>query len=470
MTVDAIYARLYEQGVRCVCLCPGARNAAFVKKLPKTMESINFFEERSAGFFALGRIQQTKKPVAVIITSGTAVGELLPAVMEAYYAMLPLIVVSADRPKRFRGSGSPQVAEQEGIFGFFAETYEADWVLDNRPIHINVFLEDPIPRPPLLEVTERAGHYPLCLLGALDANEYARLRAVLPRDVPLLAESLSGFWDTSLQEIRLLDRLREAAYPVDCIYRFGGLPTSRLWRDLESFDIPVISWTKLPFPGLARPSVRYDLSCETFLELLDKRNRLDLSFFDRDAELKNSLHALLERFPASEPALMKRAAEALVTKEGSVFLGNSLPIRIFDLVCSHVQAKRFYASRGLSGIDGQLSTFLGTLDGSSCIGFFGDLTALYDLAAPWVMSQVKAPFVICIMNNHGGRIFDRLFHGDARFQNEHNFDFSGWAEMFGMRYVKIDGAAAIIAEQAQVYELVPDYTQTQAFWEAYDRF
>jgi 2-succinyl-5-enolpyruvyl-6-hydroxy-3-cyclohexene-1-carboxylate synthase len=113
-----ILLQLFKQGVKTLCLCPGARNAPFIALLEKNknFEVLSFFDERSAGFFALGRSRRDGQPVAVLTTSGTAVSELLSPVIEAHYTHTPLVVLSSDRPKRLRGTGAPQAIEQAQIF------------------------------------------------------------------------------------------------------------------------------------------------------------------------------------------------------------------------------------------------------------------------------------------------------------------------------------------------------------------
>src|SRR4051812_33840592 len=102
-----VIEQLLGAGVKEFCLAPGARNSPFVVLFDENphLKVYNFFEERSAGYFALGRIAATRTPVAVITTSGTAASELVPAAVEGTYSSLPLIMVTADRPKRYRGSG-----------------------------------------------------------------------------------------------------------------------------------------------------------------------------------------------------------------------------------------------------------------------------------------------------------------------------------------------------------------------------
>lgn len=84
------------------------------------------FDERSAAFFALGRIQDMGLPVAVVTTSGTAAAELLPAVVEAYYQRRPLLLLTADRPAACRGSAAPQAIEQVDLFGIYAPTIDLE--------------------------------------------------------------------------------------------------------------------------------------------------------------------------------------------------------------------------------------------------------------------------------------------------------------------------------------------------------
>jgi 2-succinyl-5-enolpyruvyl-6-hydroxy-3-cyclohexene-1-carboxylate synthase len=153
--VFSVLQQLLRVGVKELCVCPGGRNAAFVVELSKSTEFETFFwyEERSAAFFALGKTKIHNRPSAVITTSGTAAAELLPAAIEAYFSGNPLILVTADRPRRFRGTGAPQTIEQVGLFGTYA-TYSQDLEGDEQcdlmhwnqvsPAHINVCFEEPL--------------------------------------------------------------------------------------------------------------------------------------------------------------------------------------------------------------------------------------------------------------------------------------------------------------------------------------
>lgn len=160
--------RLVEQvrelGTNDFCSCAGSRNSPLIAVLaeltsrhaerseasqpPRSFASLrmtlfSFVDERSAAFFAIGRTKLSGRPAAVVTTSGTAVAELLPAVVEAYYSALPLVLITADRPSRFRGSGAPQAIEQIGIFGSYAATSLDGWTR-STPLHINIEFDEPL--------------------------------------------------------------------------------------------------------------------------------------------------------------------------------------------------------------------------------------------------------------------------------------------------------------------------------------
>ncbi|MDV3222471.1 thiamine pyrophosphate-binding protein, partial [Intrasporangium sp.] len=125
----ALLQALWSGGVREVVLAPGSRSAPLALALHAADAAGDLrlhvrVDERTAGFLALGLTKGSRRPVAVVTTSGTAVGNLLPAVMEAHHTALPLVVISADRPERLRGTGANQTTLQAGIFGHFAPCHD----------------------------------------------------------------------------------------------------------------------------------------------------------------------------------------------------------------------------------------------------------------------------------------------------------------------------------------------------------
>ena len=141
--------------IKDVIICPGGRNIPLVFQLEDdpSFNPYFWYEERSAAFFAIGRSRISGVPIAVVTTSGTAAGELLPATMEAYYSSVPLLLITADRPRSMRQSGAPQTTDQVGLFHkhvTFALDVEGEeplclskWDLKG-PAHLNVCFEEPL--------------------------------------------------------------------------------------------------------------------------------------------------------------------------------------------------------------------------------------------------------------------------------------------------------------------------------------
>ena len=204
-------AAIRSLGVTDFCVCAGSRNAPLLAVLGKTQQikTYTFVDERSAAFFALGVGKRLGRPACVVTTSGTAVAELLPAAIEAHYSGVPLVLLTADRPARFRGTGAPQSIDQRGIFGVHACTRIDDWD-GTAALHINVEFDEPLiddeveadaPWPvrmrahvtpdvtPVPIVFEK----PLLLIGGLGSEDRDRVRELaLQLNAPVYAEPLSG--------------------------------------------------------------------------------------------------------------------------------------------------------------------------------------------------------------------------------------------------------------------------------------
>ena len=467
-----LIARVRGAGVSEFCVCAGSRNAPLLYVLADT-PVYSFIDERSAAFFAIGRIKRDGTPVAVVTTSGTAAAELLPACVEAYYAGLPLVLITADRPARFRGTGAPQSIEQVGLFGVYASSDIDNWGC-RGPLHCNIEFDEP-----LLESgdgtygtngtygtyeshTSHRSHKshkshgqgnPLVILGGLAPQDRARVRDFVDRlGAPVYAEALSGLRGVIGNEITAGERMISRGH-FDGVIRIGNVPTLRFWRDLEESDVPVVSYSRLPFAGLSRGEL-----CS--IDELPEPERVESDdFLERDRDFAKRLAQILDDEPASELAMLRELSRTI---DGRVYLGNSLPIREWDLVA---ERKPFECdgNRGANGIDGQLSTFFGwCAPGANNWCVIGDLTALYDANAPWIVPQLDAKFTICIINNGGGRIFSRvasLKRMDERYrrrviENEHAIRFDKWAEMWGI--------------SEHVIELRPDPEASARVWARYD--
>ena len=504
---------LAAAGVAEYSVCPGGRNSPLVVVLDgaRGIQRHYGFEERSTAFFALGRARATGRPVAVVTTSGTAAAELLPAAVEAHYEAIPLVLVTADRPPAYRQTGAPQTIEQVGLFGEYAPTvydgYDGRGGPDlsrwdgSHPVHLNVCFDEPLvdgpvpalellpaaphrpavrPDPAAVDALLRAARRPLVLVGALDPDDRAGVRDFLRAlAAPVYAEATSGLReDPALASLRFAsgERVLSAIEP-DAVLRIGGVPTVRFWRDLETRlrDVPVCVVSRAPFPGLTRARVVRGqpgsvLSAVTAVTAGATGATGASEWLKRDRTRAERLRALLAAEPQSEPGMIA-ALSGLVPPQALVYLGNSLPVREWDLAAAREpRGWDVVASRGANGIDGQLSTFLGHCrPGREHWAIVGDLTALYDLAAPWMLRGLDAgPVRMVIVNNGGGQIFARL-SPHAVLRNEHTLAFGEWARMWGLpyqRWTTVPESAP--GDPRGVIELVPDREATQRFWDAHD--
>ena len=121
----AFVAELAAAGVRDAIVCPGSRSTPLALALavsPDVRVRV-LLDERAAGFFALGMARTDRRPVVVLVTSGTAAVELAPAVVEAAYSRVPLVVLTADRPAELRDRGAAQTIDQDHLYGRAAKWF-----------------------------------------------------------------------------------------------------------------------------------------------------------------------------------------------------------------------------------------------------------------------------------------------------------------------------------------------------------
>ncbi len=287
--VEAFVTELVRAGLRHVCIAPGARSTPLTLVLAARPElrAWSHVDERSAAFFALGLAKASRTPVAVVCTSGTAAANFFPAVVEAAYARVPLVLLTADRPPELRDCGAPQAIDQIKLYGshakWFAEVGGAEAGLDYvrglacrsvataaaapaGPVHLNwAFREPLVPEAPpatgpvaappahavareplrvasdstVVTLVARLARTPrgVIVCGPLDHDAAAveaitRLAARL--GYPVLADATSqvrGARDTShvvdAYDVLLRDSEFAARAVPDLVLRIGALPTSK---------------------------------------------------------------------------------------------------------------------------------------------------------------------------------------------------------------------------------------------------
>lgn len=506
-TAVEVLGNAVKAGVGEFVVCGGARNAVLLEVLSKMEESgkvkvWSHFEERSAGFFALGRTMATGKSCAVVVTSGTAVAELLPSVVEAFYQARPLVLITANRPAGFRKSGAPQTIEQVGIFSGYAAADPETWE-GKGPLHLNVELEEDFTIGEVdfggLEVggfavdfgkpnvgglarwlRERAMDGLVVMIGDLESGEQEEVfHFCEDLAAPVVADATSGLREV-LQHLAVVDADEVLkANPPSKVLRLGGVPSGRFWRDLEAIpEVSVWSVCRNGLRGLGREAEVTQGSLERILPAMGEMEEIgDVADLLEGAEGRGQrIEEALEAFPDSEQGWM-RTLSVYASIGSGVYLGNSLPIREWNACAQWEKPVRVVrANRGANGIDGQVSAWLGaSADEEDAWGIFGDLTALYDLAGLKMLGQVELKGrVMAVINNGGGRIFDRVPRLGGMSERAKEWmaaatpvDFGAIAEAWGMEHVRVtradefDGAGS--DGKAVLLEIVPDAGQTRGF-------
>ncbi|GAA1135493.1 2-succinyl-5-enolpyruvyl-6-hydroxy-3-cyclohexene-1-carboxylate synthase [Nocardioides aquiterrae] len=445
----SVVARLVEAGVTEVVVAPGSRNAplSFAAYDAATAGLVRLhtrIDERTAGFLALGLCRNGRR-AAVVCTSGTAVANLHPAVLEAAHADVDLVVVTADRPARMRGTSANQTTDQAGIFGPLVETQDAagDYdLLVPGPVHLNVPLDEPLvpedrwvpdvapglpvsrARPASLTVLP-VGPRTVVVAGD-DAGPPARVLAE-QAGWPLLAEPSSGSRTgaNAIRAYRLLlgselgdriERVVVAGHPT------LSRPVTRLLGRAEVVDLGAWGvWRERPFPvseriiGGVGPDVPDDPAW------LDEWRAADLS-------VSRQLDALLAAEPDLTPHEVAGAVARQLPEGGLLVVGASSPIRDLDLMVPRYRVgarRKVLANRGLSGIDGTVSTAIGAAlarpSSSRSLALMGDVTFLHDANGLVIGPGEPVPdLTIVVVNDDGGSIFTMLEQGAGEYAEQYD--------------------------------------------------
>ena len=417
-TARAILSALDDLGLTHVLYCPGSRSAPFAYALESGAfggHAMPVLDERGAGFAAVGLARTGALP-AVIVTSGTAVAELTPAVLEASHARLPLLVISADRPGELRGVGASQATFQSGLFGVHAracvdlEPQEPSRALVGQlsravaaacgaptgtpgPVQINVAFRDPltpqsrasgaagdaqdeamasfVPRPTRVQPTSAAPERWEDVVGAARAGLIVAGEGASPlaaqwsraSGFPLLAEPASGAWAgggvTPYEQAIVSSPL---AGEVDTVVVTGRPTLSRpIHALLARPDVRVVvvdahaPWVDISGnASVVVPALAAPLRPTCGAEWAARvRAAADEAGLRIDALLATgSGHTML--------SLARTVASAT---RGPLVLGASNPVRAFDLAVESLAGRPVFSNRGQAGIDGTIATAVGIAAG-----------------------------------------------------------------------------------------------------------
>jgi 2-succinyl-5-enolpyruvyl-6-hydroxy-3-cyclohexene-1-carboxylate synthase len=445
----AVVTALLDAGVTEIVVAPGSRNAplsfaAYDAEEAGLVRLHTRVDERSAGFLALG-LSKVGARAAVVCTSGTAVANLHPALLEAVHAGVPMVAVTADRPERLRGTSANQTTEQVGVFGWLVPVVDlaeggAPPVVGAGPLHLNVQLDEPLmpterwrPEAPKVERAERTrpagelldlGPRTVVVAGD-DAGSAARVLAE-QAGWPLLAEPSSGARNgaNALRCYRLLLD-GELGQQVERVVVAGHPTLSRpVSRFLSRDDIEVLDVTA---GGLRRP---FPVARELAGARVDDADDPAwlASWLEADRSLGRQLDALLAQEQRLTPYAAAGAVSRAVPAGGLLFVGASSPVRDLDLMARGYtvgERRKVIANRGLSGIDGTVSAAIGAAlgrpQGPRNLALIGDVTFLHDSNGLVLGPEEPRPdLTIVVVNDDGGSIFSMLEQGAP--QHAHAFE------------------------------------------------
>ncbi len=481
-----IVDQLVQQGVSCFCLAPGSRSTplALAAAHHRKAQIHVHYDERGLGFFALGAAKAKGAATAVIVTSGTAVGNLLPAVMEAYHSRVPLILLTADRPPELIQTGANQTCDQLKLFTHFVrghvhlpaadsqvtENYVrsclahavCSTVEDPGPFHINWHIRDPLFTPPFPSLPEgnpietvsskKIPCEPTYLsgLGAIVIGKLPHNGDVGPvlelakkLRWPVFADILSqARFQMTEEQILHFDRLlQNEPLTAETIIHFGERITAKSilgWK-AKAHHIHVSPWKELQDPSRCLTKrVLADITAFCASAVIEPAPESWLaSWKEKDTIEKNS--------PVDGQQLAFQTLASSFQPNWSLYLGSSMPIRNADrffFPSSKSFKGRIFSNRGLSGIDGNIACAAGLTEGldGPLIAWIGDQAALYDLNSLPLLLCTKHPVILVISNNFGGGIFSHLPIAKATEQferlwkNPHSWHFADAAKMFKIPY------------------------------------
>lgn len=462
--------RLVQSGVTHFIVCPGSRSTPLVYAAAERDDATTFvhFDERGAAYYALGYARAANRAAAVITTSGTAVPNLWPAVVEAANDRLPLVLLTADRPARLRGTGANQTIDQRRVFGSFADYRELEdtHALEglpelgglSYPLQINCSFDEPLlPSQETLRPREvfdstdtghRApapewsqNHLDRCLefiasadcgiivagmlRGPKEAGAIAELAAklnwpLLPDITSGLRLGVSGSNVFAHYDLVLSAGARPVMQPLSVLHVGGRFVSKALLQWLQQTEISrywLLGPFSEPFDPVGRVTDRVigpvAPICQALTTEIKSEGAGSTSGSWRDYNktagqiLSDNLYAAGELSGAS----VTSAVVKLTPEDHGLFLASSLPIRWADWFAPADGPRlRVGANRGASGIDGTVASAAGFAVGlgAPVTLLIGDQAVLHDLNSLAILRYVDFPVTVVILNNGGGGIFDHL--------------------------------------------------------------
>ncbi|WP_417786248.1 2-succinyl-5-enolpyruvyl-6-hydroxy-3-cyclohexene-1-carboxylic-acid synthase [Tenacibaculum sp.] len=500
-----------------VVISPGSRNAPLTVGFSNHPEikTLSVVDERCAAFFAMGIAQQKQQPVAIVCSSGSALLNYYPAIAEAFYSNIPLVVISADRPKHLIDIGDGQTIRQENVFEnhilFSANLIEEESQLKNNislliealqtsitqkgPVHINVPFDEP-----LYETVEKLKPFDFSSVIASKAKKPINLDELIPvwnSSIKKMILVGSHFPDTELQKIlnvysedtsvlvltettsniyhpkfinsidKLISKLTEEEYKElqpEVLITLGGMVISKRIKQFLRKLQPKHHWHVDELKAMDTYhclSEFLQINPIPFLTSLSKEKKnVESNYQQAWLQEKEERAVKHEEYLKSCEYSDLKSFEVIlesIPDNSQVQISNSSIIRYSQLFDVNPTLKVF-CNRGTSGIDGSTSTAVGAAYASENQTIFitGDLSFFYDSNALW-NTNIPKNFRIIILNNAGGGIFRYIpgpltTNATEYFETPHGLTAEHLSKMYGFEYVQTKDLKSLQNSLISFYE------------------
>jgi 2-succinyl-5-enolpyruvyl-6-hydroxy-3-cyclohexene-1-carboxylate synthase len=456
-----------NSGAEQVVIAPGSRNAplswAFAQAEKAGLIKIQVrIDERDAGFLALGIAKATGRPVPVVVTSGSAVANLMPAVVEAFHSAVPVIVLSADRPASARGKSSPQTINQFGIFGTFVKSQidvvadqvdlaEVSKAIDSSitgrpgPVQVNAQFELPLlpdlenlewqPKAPTLKSISKTEckqkEIEVSSRGVFVIGDTADHKAIeqinevsLELGWPIIWEPTANahmFQNSISHGVVLLQA--DVAPNVDVVVTLGTVGLSRaILGLLKSAPVYLAIHSATAGPDLPNPVT----SAKEILEVVPKlKAKVDPEWLSQWQTLDGKAATVVMAVLAPDTLTGPSAARLVWDQAGDddqLFVAASWPVRHLEAHATKRKGLQVFGNRGANGIDGLISTAMGAAIGTKkrTVLLIGDIAFLHDLGGLNLGEGQDQPnLTIVVLDNNGSGIFSQLEQGGAEYQEHY---------------------------------------------------
>ena len=467
----SLLRQLIEVGVSDYVISPGSRNAPLAIALGEaaSREIIDLhikIDERGAAYYALGISKASNNYVAVICTSGTAAANFHPAALEAFHSNNKLLLITADRPARLRRTGANQTTDQVNIYPVikthdFAAEIDIKKLLTGGVVHLNVQFDEPLVK------SEKTDWLAGLKISSNSHENKISGKLEVDSGVLIIGHDRAGY---SVSEVNnFVSKLNWPVISEDPI----SFPQSIAHTSLFLSD-PQIAAKLAPENLIVIGRTTLSRSTNTFISLAKKVIVIDPRTADIDS--KREADVILKALPneilsaKADESIWREASDAaaiqlenltwseqlaitticeLLPDESALFVGSSRPVRDIEAFAHPRSGVSVFANRGLSGIDGNISTVFGiTSEFEKTTAILGDLTFLHDISA--LTNATVGNLRIFVIDNNGGGIFSTLPQANTDnfeqlFGTPHNLDLRKVIAGFG---VAVNNVTSLIELQS----------------------